>query len=307
MHMKHKKLTITIGIPAYNEEQNIAQLLQSLLNQRQENITIEKIIVLSDGSTDRTVALTRSFSDTRIQVIENKTQKGKSVRLNDLFRLPVADVLVVMDADVLPATETMLENLCRPFLDPAFRGFVSGKRIPLPSKTLTGIAVNNINLAYDIVREELAHGNNIYSFLAGAFAFHRSVVKTLRIPPELHSDDNYLYLSCKQSGVPLRYVTQAGMYFRTPQTIGDQIRQGGRFISSPQLLSRYFDPALIHREFLVPLPLRVRILWYQLCHNPIAYVWLKILSILCQWEKIRYIVAPAHGTWKIAETSKKLQ
>ena len=50
-----KKLTVTIGIPAYNEEANVRNLLVSLLAQKETNFKLQEIIVVSDGSTDKTV------------------------------------------------------------------------------------------------------------------------------------------------------------------------------------------------------------------------------------------------------------
>ena len=50
----NKKLTVSVGIPAYDEEANIKSLLEAILQQRQENFILKSIIVVSDGSTDRT-------------------------------------------------------------------------------------------------------------------------------------------------------------------------------------------------------------------------------------------------------------
>ena len=50
-----KQLRVTIGIPAYNEENNIIPLLTSLVNQKTSQVVVEKIIVMSDGSSDNTV------------------------------------------------------------------------------------------------------------------------------------------------------------------------------------------------------------------------------------------------------------
>lgn len=48
-----KKLSVSVGIPAYNEEQNIASLIFGILKQKVNNITLKEIIVISDGSTDK--------------------------------------------------------------------------------------------------------------------------------------------------------------------------------------------------------------------------------------------------------------
>ena len=55
MKTKFKKPTLSIGIPAFNEEANIYFLLKDLLSQKMDQFNLERIIVNSDGSTDDTI------------------------------------------------------------------------------------------------------------------------------------------------------------------------------------------------------------------------------------------------------------
>ena len=59
------KPTVTIGIPSYNEAQNIGQLLESLLKQVSNSYILEKIIVCSDGSTDDTEQVVKKLESKR--------------------------------------------------------------------------------------------------------------------------------------------------------------------------------------------------------------------------------------------------
>ena len=63
--MKNKKssgdLTITIAICALNEEANIGKLLDSIMIQEEEGYKLEKILVISDGLTDRKVEIEKKF------------------------------------------------------------------------------------------------------------------------------------------------------------------------------------------------------------------------------------------------------
>jgi glycosyltransferase involved in cell wall biosynthesis len=52
--MIDNKLTVTIGIPAYNEEKSISNLLDSIIEQTQKDYVLEKVIVACDGCTDKT-------------------------------------------------------------------------------------------------------------------------------------------------------------------------------------------------------------------------------------------------------------
>ena len=62
-------MDVSVGIMAFNEEGNISRLLEALLNQDIEEIRIKEVIVVSDGSTDKTDEIIARFMK---KVIYNK-------------------------------------------------------------------------------------------------------------------------------------------------------------------------------------------------------------------------------------------
>ena len=64
---------VSIVVPVYNREKEIAGCIKSLINQTLKEL---EIIVIDDGSTDNTSAVVESFSDNRIKLIrtENRGQ-----------------------------------------------------------------------------------------------------------------------------------------------------------------------------------------------------------------------------------------
>src|SRR5258708_3253617 len=111
----NKKLTITIGIPIYNEEKNILKLLKSLLRQKIVQGELEKILVLSDGSTDATDKLVASVKDFRVELISDGKRKGKPVRINELFRTTTSDIVVILDGDIIITSQQVINSLITPF------------------------------------------------------------------------------------------------------------------------------------------------------------------------------------------------
>src|SRR5689334_15938992 len=111
--MKNLK-SLTVGIAAFNEEANISYLLKDLLEQKLSKLYLKKIIVCSDGSTDNTVRVARSFKDKRVRVLDNKNRAGKSIRINQMFKLAETDVFVLLDADILIKNSGFLEELTEP-------------------------------------------------------------------------------------------------------------------------------------------------------------------------------------------------
>ena len=86
-------LKITIGIPAYNEEKNIASIITGL-----KKIT-DSIIVCDDGSSDMTSEISKNLGAV---VISHKKNMGYGVAINSIFQKSKemnSDLLVTFDAD----------------------------------------------------------------------------------------------------------------------------------------------------------------------------------------------------------------
>ena len=97
------KPDITMFFPAYNEEENIPKLIGSakkILNETANNYEI--IIVVYDGSTDKTSQIVREFSkkDTRIKLVHQlKNQKGMGIALKLGFDNAKYDSIFYADSD----------------------------------------------------------------------------------------------------------------------------------------------------------------------------------------------------------------
>src|ERR1700704_5211095 len=111
-----KQLRVTIGIPAYNEENNIIPLLTSLVNQKTSQVVVEKIIVMSDGSSDNTVGSVKLLKNKKIHVIDDSRRIGKPARLNELFDEITTDFVIILDADIKIRSSYLVENLLLPML-----------------------------------------------------------------------------------------------------------------------------------------------------------------------------------------------
>ena len=86
-------MKITIGIPAYNEEKNIASIITKL-----KKIT-NSIIVCDDGSSDMTSEISKNLGAV---VISHKKNMGYGVAINSIFQKSKemkSDLLVTFDAD----------------------------------------------------------------------------------------------------------------------------------------------------------------------------------------------------------------
>ncbi|UOQ87050.1 glycosyltransferase family 2 protein [Gracilibacillus salinarum] len=87
---------VTVFIPVYNCEDYIVETLDSMLNQTYKNL---EILLVNDGSTDKSVEVINSFNDPRIKLINNEKNMGIPFSRNVGLTRAAGDYLVIMDSD----------------------------------------------------------------------------------------------------------------------------------------------------------------------------------------------------------------
>src|SRR3989344_4934940 len=158
--MKNTNKTVTIGISAFNEEANIKNLLFSVLEQKGD-FRLEKIVVISDGSTDNTTKFVKEVSNPRITVIDNDIRKGKSERQNEICAMAESDILVILDADILPADDLYIYKLIDPIIKNSGVGLTSGETLPINPKSFFE-KILAFGLSFRIELFESIRPDNVY-------------------------------------------------------------------------------------------------------------------------------------------------
>jgi len=91
-----KKLTSTILIPAYNEEMSIVKCVSSCLHQSEN---ADEIIVVNDGSTDRTLEFLKLF-EKDIKIIDLKKNTGNKSKAQEIgLKYVNTEIFITTDAD----------------------------------------------------------------------------------------------------------------------------------------------------------------------------------------------------------------
>ena len=117
---------VTLIIPARNEEQWIRHKIENTLALNYPR-SLLRILIASDGSTDRTVTIAREFENEAVEVAAFLERTGKQEMLNSLAAEASDEVLVMTDTHVLLQPEA-LRNLVRHFANPDV-GCVTGQRL----------------------------------------------------------------------------------------------------------------------------------------------------------------------------------
>jgi len=102
---------VSVIIPCYNAEAFIRETIQSVLEQ---TFTDFELIVLNDGSKDRSEALIRAFPDPRVSLV-NKRNTGVADTRNQGIGIAKGEFVAFLDADDLYGPENLAAKVT--FLD----------------------------------------------------------------------------------------------------------------------------------------------------------------------------------------------
>lgn len=140
-------MPISIGIPFYNAEPYLANAIRSIFAQTYQDW---ELILLDDGSTDRSPEIAYSINDQRVRVFSDGQNRKLSFRLNQIASEARYDLIGRMDADDLISPTRFEKQIAIldaiPEIDLVTTGVCSvtndnqpvGMRCSLPNDTITG-------------------------------------------------------------------------------------------------------------------------------------------------------------------------
>jgi len=92
---------LTIVVPAYNEEQTIAELLRAVLAAPLPDGVEREVVVVDDRSSDGTLRELDAFAgEPRVRVVQQPVNRGKGAALRRGFEEARGEFLVIQDADL---------------------------------------------------------------------------------------------------------------------------------------------------------------------------------------------------------------
>jgi dolichol-phosphate mannosyltransferase len=158
---------LSLVIPAHNEEAGIAQAITEADDALRRLGLAYEVLIVDDGSTDRTAQAVRAVSRRRprVRLLRHQSNRGYGAALRTGFQAARGDRVAFTDADcqfdladiarLLPLTETypIIAGYRVDRQDSRLRKFYS-RGYNLLARTLLGITVRDIDCAFKIFRRE---------------------------------------------------------------------------------------------------------------------------------------------------------
>jgi poly-beta-1,6-N-acetyl-D-glucosamine synthase len=212
--------TVALVICALNEEQVIAEKLANCQALDYPRARL-RIVVVSDGSTDRTAEVARRFAGEGVEVIEQPVRRGKIANLNAVLPRCAEEILVLSDANAMYRPDA-LRKLTARFEDPEV-GCVSGKVILTDSAAALDKPTENY---YSLEWFLQAGASSMYSMVGadGAmYALRRELFRAC--PPDTLIEDLVIPMAVIRQGKRVVHEPGAVGWERGPSSLREEFRR----------------------------------------------------------------------------------
>lgn len=247
------RVRASIVVAAYNEERNIAALLQSILDQELAAAELHEIIVVASGCTDATHAEVERVArtDARIRLLVQGARLGKVSAINAYLavRDPSCDVVVICSADVC-LHPGCLERLLERFSVEPGLGMTGGR--PMPNNQRDTLLGEVVHILWELHHERASQAPKLGEIVAVRGCIMQPLTSGSPV------DEASAEALVEASGHTLRYVPEALVTNHGPENLREYFAQRRRINAGHYWLKRMcgYEPSTFNWRRVVPLALR---------------------------------------------------
>jgi cellulose synthase/poly-beta-1,6-N-acetylglucosamine synthase-like glycosyltransferase len=226
--------TVSVILPVRNGEAFLADKLESLFGQVYPAEQIVDILVISDGSTDRTEEMAQQYAGRGVRLLRQPAS-GKCAALN--LAIPEARGELLLMTDVRQRLKPdCLAKLAACFADPRV-GAASGELVILDGETAAEARVGLYWRFESWIRRSLSRVDSMLGATGPIYALRRELA--VDVPPECLLDDMYLPLAAFRKGFRLVQEPEA-VAWDYPTDLESEFRRKVRTLAGNYQLLRYY-------------------------------------------------------------------
>ncbi len=228
--------SVSILIPAYNEENTIGNTLKCVKRMHYPKDKLE-IIVIDDGSKDKTYEIAKRFPG--IRVLRKKNEGRKAFALNYGLKHATGDLIACMDADSMPQPNALMHAVSY-FAEEGVGAVTTSIFVKKP-KNFLGL-LQKIEYAMIVwTRKLLEYVESIY-VTPGPLSVYRkdALVKLNGFDQNNLTEDIEIAWRILKAGYKIRMSTKSIVYTHTPHNFGEWWHQRLRWnIGGLQTMNKY--------------------------------------------------------------------
>ncbi|MGN6376869.1 MAG: glycosyltransferase [Sphingomonas sp.] len=218
---------VTVLIPAFNEERVIERAVRGVLASTEVRV---EVIVVDDGSTDRTSAVvSEAFADdprVRLLTLENG---GKARALNRALELVTSDIVIALDADTQFEPVT-IARLARWFDDPRLGAVAGNAKVGNRVNLVTRWQALEYITAQNLERRALVRLNAMTVVPGAVGAWRLDAIRSVGgYPDDTLAEDQDLTIAIQRNGWAVRYDQFAVAWTEAPESFRALAKQRFRW------------------------------------------------------------------------------
>jgi biofilm PGA synthesis N-glycosyltransferase PgaC len=220
--------SVAILVPACNEERVLEETLHALLAL---DWPLLEIHVLSDGSTDGTVEIARTFAPERVQVAAHAVNRGKSAVLQDALAALTTDLVMIVDADTRLEPSAVGE-LAACFVHPDVGGATANVRVAGARSLLMRLQQMEYATIIGLVKRANGFWGGLFTVSGAAACFRVAAVRAVGgFQSRSATEDIELSWRLQRAGWRLVYAPRAKVFIEVPARLRALWRQRRRWAS----------------------------------------------------------------------------
>ena len=241
---------VSMLVPCFNEEKTLAGTIDSLLAMEYPKDKLE-IVVIDDGSRDRTAAIARGYAQkypTRVSFLQ-KQNGGKYTALNLGIERSRGEIIGCLDADSFAAPDALLEMIKRFESDPLIMAITPAMKVYRPKRMLE--LMQAVEYTFGIFYKKMFDNLAAINVLPGPFSMYkREVFEKIGVFRHAHNTED-MEIAFRMHANRLRIVNAhtAIVYTTVPRTVRSLLRQRVRWSQGFLQNARDYRHLLFNRRF----------------------------------------------------------
>jgi cellulose synthase/poly-beta-1,6-N-acetylglucosamine synthase-like glycosyltransferase len=217
--------SVAVIVPAYNEEVGIERAVRSLAGSSYPNL---EIVVVDDGSTDRTAAIVASLALPGVHLVR-QDNGGKAAALNTGLRVSRGEVLVMVDGDTVFEPDA-IRHLVQPLADPHVAAVSGNTKVGNRGRLLGRWQHIEYVTGFNLDRRMYEVLQCTPTVPGAIGAFRREALEEVGgVSSDTLAEDTDLTLAIGRTGKRVVYAPDARAWTEAPSTISGLWRQRYRW------------------------------------------------------------------------------
>lgn len=265
---QREKPSVSVLIPAWNEEVGIVKTIQSVLNTKYSKL---QLVVVNDGSTDgthdRVTRFIKDYPQSEDQTAEieylSLTNGGKASAMNRALRYAKGEIVITIDADSVMDSDA-INNLVKHFEDPSVGGVAGNVIVGNRKRPIEWMQQMEYLYGFFFKRCDSLF-NSVYIIGGAAAAYRREVLEEMGgFDHSIITEDIEMSTRILSHGYKTRYACDAVIYTEGPSDLQGLCNQRlrwkyGRILTFIKHRNLFFSLRPQHNPYLTFLVLPIAV------------------------------------------------